>query len=349
MKNNIVIDFKDKEELYDSFRERIVNLLKDLISNSNIIIHQIESRTKSFDSLSKKVQKKDKYENLSEITDIVGIRIITYLESEVDSIDKLIRKEFEIDSKNSIDKRILQTNEFGYRSLHIVATIEKNRLKLTEYRRYKGLKFEIQIRSILQHAWAEIEHDLGYKGKTAIPKSSIRTFNRMAALLESADIEFDRLKKELTKYENEVPELIKKTPEDVNLNQASLNSLNQTNQTFEKIREYVRKECEAEFTIPPDYTDYLDKFEFFEIKTIKELQELISENSEHYISFVKQFITKGISKTLSFSLPIYWFQHFLAAKSKNETYIKQYQNYGNMSISGTPKRYIKDYENSKKL
>jgi putative GTP pyrophosphokinase len=347
MKKDIIIDFKDKEELYDSFRERIVNLLEDLLSNSKIVIHQIDSRTKSFDSISKKIQKKDKYGNLNEITDIVGIRIITYLESEVDIIDELIRKEFDIDDENSIDKRILQTNEFGYRSLHIVAKLENSRLKLTEYRRYKSLKFEIQIRSILQHAWAEIEHDLGYKGKSAIPQSSIRTFNRMAALLESADIEFDRLKKELTKYENEVPDLIKKKPEQVTLNQASLDSLNKTNKTFEKVREYVRKNCDADFTQPSSYEDYLEGFKLFKINTIKELQESIEKNSKHYISFVETFIKKGIKKNLSYSLPIYWFQHYLAAKTKDEEFINSYLNYRGTRINGVAKEFIDAYERSK--
>jgi putative GTP pyrophosphokinase len=195
MDKDLLSEFKENKELFDSFRERIVNLLKDLLSNSKIVTHQINSRTKTFDSLSNKIINKGKYTDLNDITDIVGIRIITYLDSDVDQVEQLVRKEFEIDNHNSIDKRLLQTNEFGYRSLHLVGLLETSRLKLTEYERYKGLKFEIQIRSILQHAWAEIEHDLGYKGKSSIPDSYIRSFNRLSALLETADIEFDRLKK----------------------------------------------------------------------------------------------------------------------------------------------------------
>ena len=79
-------------------------------------------------------------------------------------------------------------------SMHYVVSIHQNRLKFTEYKSYTNLKIEIQIRSILQHGWAEIEHDLGYKGAKGIPDEFKRDFNRISALLETADNEFDRLR-----------------------------------------------------------------------------------------------------------------------------------------------------------
>lgn len=347
MGKELIIEYREKKDLYDSFREKVFRLIEDLVLHSNVSLHQISSRTKSFDSLSNKIINKDKYSELNEITDIVGIRIITYLESEVDTIDSLIRKEFKIDVENSYNKRLLQTNEFGYRSLHLVASLDESRLRLTEYRRYESLKFEIQIRSILQHAWAEIEHDLGYKGKSSIPDSSVRSFNRMAALLESADIEFDRLKKELTKYEKEVPGLIERSPESVTINQASIDSLVKNDKTFERAREYVRNNCGATFDEPGSYSDLIDKLELFEIKNIKELQQLIVDNSEDYIAFLKEFIGKGISKQLRYSLPLYWFQHYLAAKTEDPEFIDSYLNYKDMIIHGEPEKYIEYYRKVK--
>ncbi len=103
-------------------------------------------------------------------------------------------------------------------------SLNENRTNLKEYKRYKELKCEIQLRSILQHAWAEIEHDLGYKGEISVPDQYKRSFNRVSALLETADNEFDRLKSELTSYEKEVSSLIKNEPEYVDINQASIAS-----------------------------------------------------------------------------------------------------------------------------
>lgn len=348
MKKDLISEFKENKDIFDSFRERISNLLEDLLLNANIVTHQINSRTKTFDSLSNKITKKDKYTDLAEITDIVGIRVITYLDSDVDKVEELVRKEFEIDEKNSIDKRILQSNEFGYRSLHLVASIDNSRLKLTEYQRYKGLKFEIQIRSILQHAWAEIEHDLGYKGKSSIPDSYIRSFNRLSALLESADIEFDRLKKELTEYEKTVTKQIVSSPETVPINQASIDSLVKSDKTFQKARDYAVKDCDVVFDQPSDYSDLIDKLELFNITNIGELQKIINENSDDYLRFIKDFVKKGITKNLAFNLPLYWFQHFLAAKTLDKELIEKYLRYKGQNINAQPNEFIERYKRIKK-
>ncbi|RKR05860.1 ppGpp synthetase/RelA/SpoT-type nucleotidyltransferase [Flavobacterium sp. 90] len=349
MNEELIELFKVNREIYESFRKRIVNLLEDLIMHADINIHQINSRTKAFDSISNKIIKKNKYTDLNEITDIVGIRIITYLESEVDNVEKLIRKEFKIDEKNSIDKRKLQTDQFGYRSLHIVGSLDESRLKLTEYEIYKGLKFEIQIRSVLQHAWAEIEHDLGYKGKSSIPDSYVRSFNRVAALLESADLEFDRLKKELTDYESKVSELIAVDPENVSINQASLDALVKSNQTFEKAREYIIKEFDVTFDALNDYSDIIDKFEFLNVLNIKELQTLITENSKDYLNFIKIFIEKLSTKSLAPNVPLFWFQHFLVAKTEDEDFIRKYLSYNNILLSGNVQDFIGTYQKIKKI
>ncbi|RYE12319.1 MAG: choice-of-anchor D domain-containing protein, partial [Sphingobacteriaceae bacterium] len=144
------------------------------------------------------------------------------LESDIDPIAELIEKEFIKDEDNSVDKRKLQVDRFGYKSLHVVVSLNNERTTLKEYNRYKEFKCEIQIRSILQHAWAEIEHDLGYKGEISVPEPYKRSFNRLSALLETADIEFVRLKQELEQYENNLPNLIKSKTNIIDINSASL-------------------------------------------------------------------------------------------------------------------------------
>ena len=105
------------------------------------------------------------------------MRIITYFAEEVDAVAQLIEREFTIDRKNSIDKRMaLDPDQFGYLSVHYIVSLAANRSQLPEYAALSGLSAEIQIRSILQHAWAEIEHDLGYKSQTAVPRDVVRQF-----------------------------------------------------------------------------------------------------------------------------------------------------------------------------
>lgn len=353
MRDKILEEFKTKKTTLNSFKERSVNLLVDLLRENNIIFHQISARTKDFESLSKKIDKKQgKYNSLNEITDLVGIRIITYLESEVDLVSELIKKEFKEDELNSIDKRILKTDQFGYKSLHIVCSLNDSRSKLSEYSSYKELKCEIQIRSILQHAWAEIEHDLGYKGKSSIPDEYKRDFNRLAALLETADKGFDRLKKELLEYEKNVPKLIKNQPENVELNQASLQSILSTNEILINSREIIIKNTGAEIYDNKDLDNLISKFMFFNIDNVKQLEDILKTNEKEYLSFVNEYTKKMRYSKLPISLPVFYFQHFLASMTQSTDVVEKYFNYGDGSISHDSKtavNFIKIYQNAIKI
>jgi hypothetical protein len=103
---------------------------------------------------------------------------------------------------------------FGYRSLHYVCRAEG------------GLpaeaRFEIQVRTLLEHAWAEIEHDLGYKSPEAIPAAARRRLHRLAGLLELADQEFGAIRRELDAYAAALPERISRESEAVPLDRLSL-------------------------------------------------------------------------------------------------------------------------------
>lgn len=333
MKEKILEDFNKQKNLLDSFKERITNLLKDLLDDSEISIHQLSHRTKNFESLNRKIDKKEgKYKSLNDITDLVGIRIITYLESDVDNVASLIEKEFKLDTENSTDKRKLKIDQFGYKSLHIVATLNLSRSKLREYKKYANLKCEIQIRSILQHAWAEIEHDLGYKSPLAIPETSKRSFNRLAALLETADIEFDRLKKELSNYEMKVPDLIVSTPDEVKLDQASLNSFILTNKTLQQAIKIMEEVSGALIYDANISTTILKRFEFFKINSIKEFADLLNENSIEYLAFVREFVKDFDYEELPSYLSVFYFHHFLAAKTQDPDVVEKYFEFASPQI-----------------
>jgi putative GTP pyrophosphokinase len=109
-----------------------------------------------------------------------------------------------------VDKRTtLDPDRFGYLSLHYVVRLGEGRLSLPEYKEFGEVRFEIQIRSILQHAWAEIEHDLGYKSEHAVPAQLRRRFSRLAGLLELADEEFAAIRHSLTEYTSEVHDAVR--------------------------------------------------------------------------------------------------------------------------------------------
>lgn len=179
--------------LYEDYNEKIKVLIKSLIDENNIKYQLIESRTKSIASFREKVIRKDnKYSNpLEEITDLAGIRIIVYYQDDVDKIEKIIKNEFIIDAVNSIDKgKLLKANEFGYQSVHYVIKLSRNRNRLLEWKKFAAFKAEIQIRTVLQHSWASISHELEYKKNYEIPSVLRRRLFRLASLIELADEEF---------------------------------------------------------------------------------------------------------------------------------------------------------------
>lgn len=347
MKIEILSKYDEKKLRFEDFKRMLESLINDLLKDNEIQSHQITGRVKDRISLAKKIDKKHgKYKKILEITDIIGIRIITYLESQVDLVAEIVEKEFSIDRENSIDKRKLKADQFGYRSLHYVAELPRNRTELSEYKRFKNLKFEIQIRSILQHAWAEIEHDLGYKGITSFPDDYKRSFNRLSALLETADIEFDRLKNELLNYESSVDDLIKKAPQTVTLDQTSLTSFVKSNPILHKAKEIVKKNNSPFFVILNDYRFYLDRLtRVFNISTIKDLENSLESNETDFILFIDEY-SKEFRETLVVeSISLFYFLHFLASKTKDVDFVKSYINKKNFSfgIRNNPEKFIKIY------
>lgn len=202
----------------------LCNLTRALLSDAGIQIHSITYRVKDYESAIRKLNlKADRYDSVAELTDLLGVRIVTYFSSDVDKVAEVIQREFEIDTGNSVDKReSLHPNEFGYLSLHFVASLSDKRSKFIEYKHYKKMCFELQIRSILQHAWAEIEHDLGYKAKAGLPDAVSRRFFRLAGALELADEEFERLRADISKYEDMVDQEIKTSPTTLPINQSTI-------------------------------------------------------------------------------------------------------------------------------
>lgn len=295
--DEILSDFDSKVGILTNLRISTEQLIRSLLKNEGVVPHQIISRVKKRNSLKNKIiRKNNKYSSLAEITDLVGIRIITYFEDEIDQIAKIISQEFEIDKDNSIDKRILETDKFGYRSLHYVVSYKSERLSLPEYSIFTNLKIEIQIRSILQHCWAEIEHDIGYKGEYEIPNTAKRTFYRVAALLEQADIEFVKLKNELLAYEKNIDNEIKSKPNLVSINKASLISYINNSLLLKGLEEGIVNSRDSLEILPFDLFDS-DIVSNKKINTFKSHgYEFINEIDNAYKEFGDEILMEQIKK-----------------------------------------------------
>jgi putative GTP pyrophosphokinase len=223
-----------KQELLDAYLSRRPGFeelgralhahLHGVLERGGVSVHGVSHRIKTPDSLARKLTRPDKiYQRLEDLTDLIGLRVITFFDDSIEQVARLIEQHFRVDIDRSVDKRLHQDpNSFGYRSLHYICHPPQELLS-----QHPGWDwpFEIQIRTILQHAWAEIEHDLGYKSPESVPLPIRRRFSRLAGLLELADSEFVELRRFMEDYARDVREPVQLTSDTLGLDAVSLQSL----------------------------------------------------------------------------------------------------------------------------
>lgn len=196
--------FTGKRELYENFAGVVRDILADAIKTCGLKINDIQSRAKELKSFGTKAMtpneqssEEPKYKNpMSDITDLAGVRVITFFPSTVNGVCQLIQEEFEIIERVDHTASAEREQRLGYLSVHYLVRLGSNRKKLSEYKKFDGLIAEVQVRTVLQHAWAEIEHDIRYKSASTIPQAISRRFMTLAGLLEIADREFEAIQKE---------------------------------------------------------------------------------------------------------------------------------------------------------
>ena len=201
----IMDEYRKQRPLFRAAERAIVKRLRESLAEAGILVAAVESRVKTEHSLAGKLELKgSKYKSLADITDILGIRVITFYLDEVDIVASALERLFDIDWENSVDKRRLhEVDSFGYQSLHYICRVKEGEAEIN-----MPFRFEIQMRTLLQHAWSNIYHDTGYKSGVEIPREYIRNLNRLAGMLELADEQFSRIRSELTDYRRRMQALV---------------------------------------------------------------------------------------------------------------------------------------------
>ncbi|WOB51239.1 hypothetical protein NYR97_07660 [Xanthomonas hydrangeae] len=193
--------YRNIHGLYADLSDVIRTILRQSFHANDLKVHSIEARAKSVESFEKKASKEagDGSEDprylrpLEQITDLAGIRVIAFLPRDVERACAIVANEFHIIEKTDKSEALIDEGKFGYQSVHFLGHLSNSRSRLAEYSRFSSCFFEIQVRTILQHAWAEMEHDIQYKSGYAIPNGIKKRFIALAGMLEIADREFQRL------------------------------------------------------------------------------------------------------------------------------------------------------------
>lgn len=196
--------YKKERQFYLELCDDVTAILKERLEEENILYNDISYRAKEIDSFKEKCYK-TKYSNpMSEIYDMAGVRITTYTTAEVKKIKEIIEATFIVDVEHCSDKsETIEVDRFGYLSVHYIAEFKQDSDKPINLP-YQGKKFEIQVRTLLQHAWSEVEHDRNYKFNGVLPKDLKRRFYRLAGILELVDDEFESLAMDVEKYKHDI-------------------------------------------------------------------------------------------------------------------------------------------------
>ncbi|MBK5275091.1 MAG: hypothetical protein JJE30_08575 [Desulfuromonadales bacterium] len=198
---NSEYDYQKLRPMYEAFAEITKDILINAINVGKITVASIDARAKEIDSFGKKSAKpskedsnRPKYLNpIKDITDLAGVRVITFFPRTLLDVDQIINEQFTVIEKFDKADLLHKDGKLGYQSVHYLVSLTEARTKFPEYSRYADLIAEIQVRTILQHAWAEIEHDIQYKSVEVIPTQIRRRFTALAGLFEIADREFQAI------------------------------------------------------------------------------------------------------------------------------------------------------------
>lgn len=278
-KELILNEYENSRQDFVNLGDYVIQIIDKIIDDNNIMVMSVEHRVKTKESLAGKLAKKDgKYHKLTDITDILGVRIISYFSDDLDRISTEIENRFKVDWENSVDKRAkLNPTAFGYLSIHYICSLRDDEAVGEQL---KNKKFEIQIRSTLQHVWAEIEHDLGYKSEFAIPKCIRRDFSRVAGLLEIADEKFVYIRDGLQNYGEEVRiKIANNDVRDIPIDLISLKEYMLKNCAMRSFLNDIAAICNAEISdITPEA--YLPQLIWLDIKSLEDISKMLTNNRE---------------------------------------------------------------------
>ncbi len=209
-----------------------------------------------------------------------------------------------VDREKSSDKRkLIEPTAFGYLSLHFICSLPENAGYPDEL---LGYTFEIQFRTVLQHAWAEIEHDLGYKTEFGIPVDVRREFSRVAGLLEIADESFENIRERICEYENWVHDSIEDDRADrLGLDLVTLKEyIRHSNMMKSFLEEICAFSGATMMEVSPE--NYLERLNFFNIRTLGDLSGFLEAEREHAIMLSQGSLAAAELDELATTVGLYY-------------------------------------------
>jgi ppGpp synthetase/RelA/SpoT-type nucleotidyltranferase len=199
-----VAQYRDRHPVLMEATGRYVELVRSLLDDAGINYLSVTGRTKSVDSFRGKARRTaggmPTHPNpLEDITDVIGVRVITFVQADVTAVADLLAQELAVLEDRDLGLETARAGRWGYASRHLLVAVDASRSLPAAYESLRRLSASVQLRTVLQHAWAEFEHDIRYKGTVPDEHASDldRRFTLAAGLLELADREFSAIRDRL--------------------------------------------------------------------------------------------------------------------------------------------------------
>lgn len=273
---------------YEWQTERLEGRMIALLGSVGIDVFNVESRTKEVKSFVGKIEarnsgKEAKFADpLREVTDLVGVRVITYYLEDVDAVGEVIQNNFQVDKAMTVDKADDEVDRFNYKSVHYIVRISPPTTDTRDWGPYADLRAEIQVRTALQHAWSAVQHKLDYKSEIAIPKELQRRLFRLNAVIESADVEFSQLRDDRARIESSYKRDVQKGKLEIPLDEASITAYIQDGDTGDRITELLTFRSDANIgrldgkRLARDRQDLLSVLRWYDITTVAQLDDYLA-------------------------------------------------------------------------
>lgn len=261
------------------FAKELNEQLHQLLSEQRIYLGSVEWRIKTWHSLAEKVERKSlSISSILDLDDFIGLRLILLFRRDVASACQIIEEAFKVVSSEDAARR-LGEEQFGYGSIHYVVELPDSWLNVPTFKSFRGFKAEIQVRTSAQHMWASASHALQYKQESGVPPPVRRAIHRVSALLETVDLEFERVLSQKEEYQNTLSE-------STGSEQLNVDSL-------AKLLDELLPPPNKQNDDPEDYSALLRELNDFAINTPDKLRNLITTHRDRVLEEDRRRVSEG--------------------------------------------------------
>jgi ppGpp synthetase/RelA/SpoT-type nucleotidyltranferase len=277
--NSLRRDYEQLTPVASRYTLALREEFEQLVANHDLSLGvPIEYRVKTWDSITEKIERlKLSLKTIRDLDDFVGLRLIFPFKRDINKIHELISQTFEVIQYEDTASRLDET-QFGYQSVHYIIKLPQNWLKIPSFRDFGDFRAEIQVRTLAQHIWATASHLLQYKQAISVPPPVRRSIHRVSAILETVDLEFERVLQERDSYITsiDIPE------EDATLNVDLIQRI--MDESLPLQNKYKTE----------DYANLVQDLLHFDINTVGKLHQLIRSNLDKVLEEDRRQVTEHL-------------------------------------------------------